>query len=162
MVDPKNLDYTFGYILAKRHLGDYHAHHRDLAQAEAYYQSAIELCRSTLQKRADSDQGQLLLASQRTELAELLVESDTPRSKSLIVETSADLEHWLSAHQNSGEGWLYLAQARTNQYLIVKRSGETASAEVSKSAAYTAITRLSQGERKKFAIEIDELLNKLE
>lgn len=161
-VDPENRDYAFGYILAKRHLGDYYSHIQESSKAVDYYQSAIKLTMSLLEKHGDIKRSHLLLAAIRTELAELIVDTDFSKATKLIRKTEDDLEHWLQEHQGEGEGWLYLAQARTNSYLVAVRTGNAAAADQIRSQALAAIAHVSQSDRKKFAKEINNIMNKLE
>jgi tetratricopeptide (TPR) repeat protein len=161
-VDSDNQDYNFGFILAQRHLGDYYAHIQESSQAVDYYQSAIELTLSSLEMHDDVKRTHLLLAAIRTELAELLIDTDVFKATELIIDTADDLEHWLQEHQGEGEGWLYLAQARTNRYLVAVRTGDKMAAEGLRSQAFAAIAHINKSDRKKFANEINHLMTKLE
>ena len=161
-VDPNNQEYAFGYILAKRHLGDYYSHIKESSKSVDYYQSAIKLTMTLLEEHDDSTRAHLLLAAIRTELAELLIDTDFSKANTLIQKTADDLEHWLQEHTDDGEGWLYLAQARTNSYLVAVQIGDATAADHLQKQAITALSQISKSDRKKFAKEINHIMHKHE
>lgn len=160
-VDPTNQEYTFGYIIAKQHLGEYYSRIKESSKSIEYYQSAIKLTLSLLEKRGDVKRTHFLLAAIRNQLAELFVDTDFSQSTKLIQETVNDLEFWLQEHPNDNEGLLYLAQALTNNYLIAKRTGDTTAASQLQRKILSSLSHISKSNKVKFSKNIDEIIRKL-
>ena len=160
-IDPENQDYAIGYILANHHFADFYARTQQRSKAAEHYRFAIKLAASLLEKRGGVRRAHLLLANLRTELVELLVDTNSEAASRLIGEIADDLERWLREHQGEGEGWLYLAQARTNRYRITARTGDAAAADRAAQQALAAIARMSSDDRKKYGKEISRLMTAL-
>ena len=98
----------------------------------------------------------------RVDYANFLVDVDSEASHDLIIRTTDHLEAWLQEYPRQEEGWLYLAQSRTNEYLFTKLSGDTKTAEIIRDQVLKTIAGMSKDSRKKYAMEIDTLMKKLQ
>lgn len=161
-VDPENRDYEIFFILAHQHLADLNAKTGNITECKKYYQKAIERALSFLNKDRRNKQSNLLLAAMRVDYANFLVDVDSEASHDLIIRTTDHLEAWLQEYPRQEEGWLYLVQSRTNEYLITKLSGDTKTAEIIRDQVLKTIAGMSKDSRKKYAMEIDTLMKKLQ
>jgi tetratricopeptide (TPR) repeat protein len=159
-IDPQNLDYAFGRVIAQKNLGDYYFRVDDPSAAAEQYESALARAQA-LWKLEQSRRVTLLLARLRTDLAEHLLAEQPEDVTDLIAETESQLERWLESNERDSEAWLYLAQARTNSYLLYKEGSRLKDAEMSARLARDALEQIDDSSRRKFALEIADVLDRL-
>ena len=161
-IDPQNIDYEFDYIISMQHLGDYYGHIDKAPEATDYLRRAISKTQSLLERLQDSRRAHLLLASMRNNLAELLIDSQAEQGKDVLNTAAVELANWLQANQRDDEGWLYMAQLRNNQFVHAMISGDSQLLNGLKDDAMAALANISADARKKYAMEIDDILRRLD
>jgi len=159
-IDPQNRDYAFGRVLAHKNLGDYYFRIADTSSGAEQYQSALAKA-ETLWEQDQSRRANLLLAKLKTDLAEHLLAEQPDIVISLVAETAAQLEFWLASNERDSEAWLYLAQARTNAYLLYKGISRVQKADISARQALDALDQIDDSSRRKYVQEIADLLDRL-
>jgi hypothetical protein len=127
---------------------DLNAKTGNINDCKNYYQKAIERALSFLKKDRQNKQANLLLAAMRVDYANFLVDVNSKVSHDLILRTTDHLEAWLQEYPQQEEGWLYLAQSRTNEYPITVLSGDTQTAEIIRDQVLKTIAGMSKDSRK--------------
>jgi tetratricopeptide (TPR) repeat protein len=159
-IDPQNSDYAYGRVIAQKNLGDYYFRVDAPSSGIEQYRSALARA-GELWEQEQSRRVTVLLAKLKTDLAEHLLTEEPDDVIDLIGEAEAHLEGWLESNERDSEAWLYLAQARTNSYLMYTENSRPEEAEIAAQRAKDALEQIDDNSRRKFAREIVDVLDRL-